>query len=69
MESPATQNVAEGQDTDIRNIRTGPLTDFALAVVEVRRRSPGRRGAGRCGPVAPGRHAYQQNGCATKRDP
>jgi hypothetical protein len=27
MESPATQNVAEGQDTDIRNIRTGPPTE------------------------------------------
>src|ERR1700685_3321577 len=31
MESPATQNVAETQDTDIRKIRTGPLTDLAAA--------------------------------------
>ena len=29
MESPATQNVSERQDTDIRNIRTGPLTELA----------------------------------------
>ena len=29
MESPATQNPAEWQDTDIRNIRTGPLTELA----------------------------------------
>lgn len=29
MESPATQNLADRQDTDIRNIRTGPLTDLA----------------------------------------
>src|SRR5689334_3125441 len=29
MESPATQNMAERQDTDIRNIRTGPLTELA----------------------------------------
>jgi hypothetical protein len=29
MESPATQNLAEWQDTDIRNIRTGPLTELA----------------------------------------
>src|SRR5215467_11378765 len=29
MESPATQNVAERHDTDIRNIRTGPLTELA----------------------------------------
>ncbi len=29
MESPATQNIADGQDTDIRNIRTGPLTELA----------------------------------------
>ena len=29
MESPATQNLAERQDTDIRNIRTGPLTELA----------------------------------------
>jgi hypothetical protein len=31
MESPATQNMAERQDTDIRNIRTGPLTELAAA--------------------------------------
>src|SRR5215472_7810834 len=29
MVSPATQNMAEGQDTDIRNMRTGPLTELA----------------------------------------
>ncbi len=29
MESPATQNVTERQDTDMRNIRTGPLTELA----------------------------------------
>src|SRR5215471_13013358 len=29
MESPATQNLAERQDTDIRNMRTGPLTELA----------------------------------------
>ena len=29
MESPATQNLADRQDTDIRNIRTGPLTELA----------------------------------------
>ena len=29
MESPATQNMAERQDTDMRNIRTGPLTELA----------------------------------------
>ena len=29
MESPATQNTAEGQDTDIRKMRTGPLTELA----------------------------------------
>jgi hypothetical protein len=29
MESPATQNMAERQDTDIRNTRTGPLTELA----------------------------------------
>jgi len=31
MESPATQNLAETQDTDIRNIRTGPLTELAAS--------------------------------------
>jgi hypothetical protein len=31
MESPATQNMAERQDTDIRNIRTGPLTELAAS--------------------------------------
>ena len=31
MESPATQNMAEWQDTDIRNIRTGPLTELAAS--------------------------------------
>jgi len=31
MVSPATQNVAERQDTDIRKIRTGPLRDFAAS--------------------------------------
>ena len=29
VESPATQNAAEEQDTDMRNIRTDPLTDLA----------------------------------------
>src|SRR3984957_3957652 len=29
MVSPATQNVAEAQDTDIRKIRTGSLTELA----------------------------------------
>ena len=29
VELPATQNTAERQDTDIRNIRTGPLTELA----------------------------------------
>ena len=29
MESPATQNLADRQDTDIRNIRTGPLSELA----------------------------------------
>ena len=29
MVSPITQNAAERQDTDIRNIRTGPLTELA----------------------------------------
>jgi hypothetical protein len=29
VESPATQDVADRQDTDIRNIRTGPLTELA----------------------------------------
>jgi hypothetical protein len=29
MESSATQNVAERQDTDIRKTRTGPLTELA----------------------------------------
>ena len=29
MESPATQNAADRQDTDIRKIRTGPLTELA----------------------------------------
>src|SRR5580692_1429000 len=29
MESPATQNTAEMQDTDMRNMRTGPLTERA----------------------------------------
>jgi hypothetical protein len=29
MESPATQNVAEWQDTGMRNMRTGPLTELA----------------------------------------
>jgi len=29
MESPATQNLAEWQDTDIRKMRTGPLTELA----------------------------------------
>ena len=29
MESPVTQNEAERQDTDMRNIRTGPLTELA----------------------------------------
>jgi hypothetical protein len=29
MESPATQNTEERQDTDIRNIRTGPVTELA----------------------------------------
>ena len=29
MESPATQNAGEGQDTDIRNMRTGPVTELA----------------------------------------
>ena len=31
MESPATQNLAERQDTDIRNLRTGPLTELAAS--------------------------------------
>jgi hypothetical protein len=35
MESPATQNVAERQDTDIRNIRTGPLTELAATTVRL----------------------------------
>ena len=29
MESPATQNMTERQDTDIRNMRAGPLTELA----------------------------------------
>ena len=29
MESPTTQNVADRQDADIRNMRTGPLSDLA----------------------------------------
>jgi hypothetical protein len=29
MESPATQNLADGQDTDVRNMRTGPPTELA----------------------------------------
>ena len=29
MESPATQNLADRQDTDIRNMRTGPLSELA----------------------------------------
>src|SRR6202000_1172798 len=28
-ESPATQNLADGQDTDIRKTRTGPLSELA----------------------------------------
>ena len=31
MESPATQNTAEEHDTDIRKIRTGPLTELAAS--------------------------------------
>ena len=31
MESPATQNMAEGQDTDIRNLRTGSLAELAAS--------------------------------------
>src|SRR5215469_847054 len=29
MESPATQSLADVQDTDIRNMRTGPVSDLA----------------------------------------
>ena len=29
LESPATQNLADRQDTDVRNTRTGPLSELA----------------------------------------